>query len=239
MPLFSKKVKNPPYVTAVLAAGGSGERMGCNKLLMELAGMPVLGHSLLALENCEIVREVVIAAREDMIVEYANLAAKLDCSKVRKVIKGGKTRLESVYCACCEAMPETEILVVQDAARPLTSPAEIEAVIRAAAANQCAVAAVPVRDTMKRAGRDGRIQETVEREGLFAAQTPQAADKTLLLAALKRALDESVAVTDECMALERMGLHPVLVSCSSQNIKLTTPEDLLLAEAILEMRCTQ
>lgn len=236
MPLFSKKTKAPPYVTAIVAAGGSGTRMGCNKLMMDLRGMPALGYTLLALENCGLIRDVVVAAREDMIVEYADLAAALSCTKVRKVIKGGDTRLASVYRACCEAAPETEYLAVQDAARPLTTPAEIEAVVQAAFEHQCAVAAAPVRDTMKRGDRDNRIIETVDRENLFSAQTPQAADKALLMAALKRAVDENLDVTDECMALERMGAKPVLVPTSALNIKLTTQEDLLLAEAILEVR---
>jgi len=236
MALFSKKQKAPPYVTAILAAGGSGERMGSNKLMMDLHCMPVLGHALLALENCAAVRDVIIAAREDMVVDYANLAASLGCVKVRKVVKGGSTRLLSVYRACCEAAPETDYLVVQDAARPLTTPTEVEAVILAAAENGCAVAAAQARDTMKRADAEGRVLETVERERLYAAQTPQAADRALLMAALRRAVDEGAVITDECMALERMGLRPKLVPTTCLNIKLTIPEDMLLAEAILTAR---
>ena len=236
MSLFRKKEKAPPFVTAVVAAGGSGARMGGNKLLMEAGGLPVLGRTLRTLEACPLVRAVVVAAREDLVVEYANLAASLECTKVVKVVAGGDSRLKSVYRACCEAPAETEYLAVQDGARPLTTPAEIEAVLRAAFEHGSALAACPVRDTLKRAGEDGRVSGTVERSGLFAAQTPQAADRALLLGALKSAVDAGVEATDECMVLERLGVKPALVACSPLNLKITGPEDLLLAEAILEAR---
>lgn len=234
--LFRKKPQTPPFVTAVVAAGGSGVRMGGNKLLMELHGMPVLGRTLLALENCALVRKVIVAARADLVVEYGRLASSLGCTKVVKVVSGGETRLHSVYRACCEASAEAGYLAVQDAARPLTTPAEIERVLRAAFKNGSALAACPVRDTLRRAGEDGRAAATVDRERLYAAQTPQCADRALLLGALKKAIDDGAAVTDECMALERLGVRPALVETSPLNIKITAPEDLILAGAILEAR---
>lgn len=233
---FRKKEKKPPFVTGVIAAGGSSSRMGGqNKLLMELDGLPVLAHTLLAFERCDLIREIVIAARGDLIVEYSNLAAALSISKLKCVMEGGASRTESVYRAACQASSEAEYLAVHDGARPLVRPEEIAAVCQAAFETTCAAAGVPVKDTIKRV-QGGKILATVDRAQLYAAQTPQVADKALLLAALKKALEEQLPVTDECMALEHMEIHPAMVTCSYENIKITTPEDLAFAEVILNTR---
>lgn len=235
--LFGKKKKQPPFVTAIIPAAGSSRRMGGgNKLLMELDGVPVLGRTLLALEACEIIREIIVAASEENIVAYAELGKALGITKLTKVVKGGATRQESVYRAALEASAEAKYLAVHDGARPLVTPEVVQKACEGAFLHTCAAAAVPVHDTIKKVQKDGRIECTVDREELRAMQTPQAADKALLMAALQSAIEAGVTVTDECAALERMGARPVITEGSFENIKITTPADLIYGQAILEGR---
>ena len=234
--LFGKKKKQLPFVTAIIPAAGSSRRMGGgNKLLMELDGMPVLGRTLLALESCEIIREIIVAASEENIVAYAELGKSLGVTKLTKVVKGGATRQESVYRAALEASDQAEYLAVHDGARPLVTADVVQKVCEGAFLHTCA-AAVPVHDTIKKVHKDGHIESTVDREDLRAMQTPQVADKSLLIAALQSAIEAGAAVTDECAALERMGARPVITEGSFENIKITTPADLIYGQAILEGR---
>ncbi len=235
--LFGKKKKQTPFVTAIIPAAGSSRRMGGgNKLLMELDGVPVLGRTLLALEGCDCIREIIVAAAEDQIVTYAELAKALNITKLTKVVKGGDTRQESVYKAALEASPQCEYLAVHDGARPLVTPDVVQNACEGAFLHTCAAAGVAVHDTIKKVQPDGHIECTVDREDLRAMQTPQVADRALLTAALKSALDAGITVTDECAALERIGARPVITAGSFENIKITTPADLLYGEAILEGR---
>lgn len=235
--LFGKKKKQPPFVTAIIPAAGSSRRMGGgNKLLMELDGVPVLGRTLLALEACDIIREIVVAASEENLVAYAELGKALGITKLTKVVKGGDTRQESVYKAALEASPQAKYLAVHDGARPLVTPEVAQRACEGAFLHTCAAAGVAVHDTIKEIQKDGHIERTVDREMLRAMQTPQVADRALLTAALQSAMEAGVTVTDECAALERMGARPVITQGSFENIKITTPADLVYASAILEGR---
>ena len=235
--LFGKKKKQPPFVTAIIPAAGASRRMGGgNKLLLELDGVPVLGRTLLALESCPIIREIIVAAAEEHIVTYAELGKALRITKLTKVVKGGETRQESVYKAALEASPEAQYLAVHDGARPLVTPEVVQNACEGAFLHTCAAAAVPVHDTIKEVHKDGHIERTVDRDNLRAMQTPQVADKALLIAALQSAMEAGITVTDECAALERLGARPVVTEGSFENIKITTPADLIYGQAILEGR---
>ena len=235
--LFGKKKKQPPFVTAIVPAAGASRRMGGgNKLLLELDGVPVLGRTLLALESCPIIREIIVAAAEEHIVTYAELGKNLGITKLTKVVKGGETRQESVYKAALEASPEAQYLAVHDGARPLVTPEVVQNACEGAFLHTCAAAAVPVHDTIKEVHKDGHIERTVDRDNLRAMQTPQVADKALLITALQSAMEAGITVTDECAALERLGARPVVTEGSFENIKITTPADLIYGQAILEGR---
>ena len=234
--LFRKK-KEQPFVTAIIPAAGSSQRMGGeNKLMMDLDGVPVLGRTMLALEACPIIREIIVAAGEEHIVTYADLGTALGITKLTKVVKGGASRQESVYKAALEASPQAEFLAVHDGARPLVTEEIVKNACEAAFLYNASAAGVKVHDTIKEIGDKERIGRTVDREMLRAMQTPQVADKALLLAALQSALEANAPVTDECSALERMGVRPVVTPGSYENIKITTPVDLLFAKAVLEGR---
>ena len=224
-----------PTCTAILAAAGSSQRMGSeNKLLLPLDGMPVLAHTLRAVDAARSVDEIVIAAREEDLLTYAELCKTYGIRKPVKVVVGGATRQESVLRAALEARADAKLLAVQDGARPLVTPELFDAVVLRAAV--CAAApAVPVHDTIKLA-RDRRVTETPDRSMLFAVQTPQVFDAGLLKAALQSALTEHAALTDDCSAVERLGKAVYLTDGDEENIKITTPLDLIVAETILRRR---
>lgn len=225
-----------PYCSALIAAAGSSQRMaGENKLLLPLNGKPVLIHTLQAIDAAASISEIIIAAREEDLVGFAGLCKTFGITKPVKVISGGKTRAESVFRAAAEANPEAELLAVQDGARPLVTPAIIDAVVEAARVHYAAAPAIPVKDTIKVA-EGGVVRETPNRSSLFAVQTPQVFDAQLFRAALQSALDSGADITDDCSAVELLGKDVYLTEGSEENIKITTPLDMILAQAILEKR---
>jgi 2-C-methyl-D-erythritol 4-phosphate cytidylyltransferase len=236
---FLKKIKERrrPRCAALVAAAGSSSRMGgVNKLLELLDGVPVLVRTLTALEQAALVDEIVIAAREEDLVEISRLCHTYGISKCTKVIRGGESRAHSVLLAALEVSPDTEFLAVQDGARPLVTPALTDAVIAAAERCGAAAPAVPVKDTVKVAGDGGVVKETLDRSTLRAVQTPQVFERDLLKAALQQAIEEQIPVTDDCAAVERLGKVVYLVEGDEENLKITTPVDLILAEAVLQAR---
>lgn len=229
-----KEWKRQPC-TAIVPAAGSSTRMGTDKVLMPLEDVPVLIRTLRVLENCPEVTEIIVVTREDLIVPVSQLCREVGLSRVHKIIKGGDTRAESVLSGIREADPAAELIAIHDAARPLVTEEIIARTIKAASKRGAAAPAVPVKDTIKRAV-DGVVQETPNRAELFAVQTPQVFEHGLILGALEKAVGEGAAITDDCSAVERLGMPVVLTEGSYENIKLTTREDVAMAEAILERR---
>ena len=235
--MFGKRRKQTrPYCAALIAAAGSSTRYGGgNKLLQPLDGIPVLVRTLLAIDSAQGIDEIIIAAREDELLHYAELCKAFGIRKPVKVIVGGATRTESVLRAALEASPEAEFFAVQDGARPLVTPALIDDVIAAAWTHLAAAPAIPVRDTIKVA-HNALVESTPDRSTLFAVQTPQVFSADLLKAALQSALTDGAAITDDCSAVERLGKEVYLTEGSEENLKITTPLDLVIAEAILQRR---
>ena len=220
--MFGKRQKRThPYCAALIAAAGSSTRYGGeNKLLQTLDGLPVLVRTLLTIDRVEGIDEIVIAAREDELLPYAELCKTFGLRKPVKVIVGGATRTESVLRAALEASPETEFFAVQDGARPLVTVELIAEVLDAAKIYLAA----------------GIVERTPDRSTLFAVQTPQVFAADLLKAALQSAIADGATITDDCSAVERMGKEVHLTEGSEENIKITTPVDLAIAEAILQRR---
>lgn len=231
-----RRAARRPYCSFLIAAGGSSERMGGeDKLLACVGGVPVLARVLLAADRAQRVDEIVVAVREDRLLAYADLCKAYQPQKPLRLIAGGQTRTESVYRASLEANEQAQLLAVHDAARPLVTPERIDAVIALAERTRAAAPAIPVHDTIKVA-ENSVVVETPERARLFAVQTPQVFDAQLLRAALQSAIQDGAALTDDCSAVERLGKEVTLTEGDEENIKLTTPLDLLLAEAILQKR---
>lgn len=226
-----------PFCTAIVAAAGSSTRMGgeVNKLLLPLEGVPVLARTLTALDLASRVDAIVIAAREEDILPFSELCRTYGIRKPVKVVRGGDSREESVLRAALEADSRTELLAVQDGARPLVTPALIDAVAEKAARCNAAAPAIPVKDTIKVVA-DGTVRETLDRSTLRAIQTPQIFEADLLKAALQSALEAGAELTDDCSAVERLGKVVYLVEGDEANLKITTPLDMTIAAALLQSR---
>ena len=236
--IFHKDGKpDHPFCSMIIAAAGSSSRMGGeNKLLLPLEGIPVLARTLQAVSGAELVDEIVIAVREEDMLPAAELCKTYQIStKPVKIVRGGETRLASVTAASLECREDAAFLGVQDGARPLATPELIDRVIELAGRTNAAAPAVPVKDTVKIV-QDGRVESTPDRSVLRAIQTPQVFDAALLRAALQAAAESGAEVTDDCAAVERLGKTVYITDGSYENIKITTPEDMLLAAAILQRR---
>lgn len=232
--LFGCNKVQRPVCSAIVPAAGSSSRMGGeNKILMPLDGIPVLARTLLALDAAQLVDEIIVATREQDILAVAELCKIYGIRKSIKIVRGGESRLESVLLASLECRDDAAFLAVHDGARPLADGDFIDNVIRCAHRTNAAAPAVPVKDTIKIA-RDGIVESTPDRSTLFAVQTPQVFDAQLLRAALKSAQELGAEVTDDCSAVERIGKAVYLTDGSYENIKITTPEDIALAMAILQ-----
>lgn len=228
-----RKKTDLPAVCAVIVAAGSSRRMGGeNKLLLEIDGVPVLARTLSAFQKCAAIRDIVLVCREQDIMPYTELAKAFSIDKLCTVTRGGETRTESVL-AGITAAPENAVLVaVHDGARPLVSEAVITEAVTTAAEYGAAAPVVPVKDSIKRI-EDGNIAADVARSTLAAVQTPQVFRKDLLRRALTSTAERGYSFTDDCAAVESLGTIVKATHGSYQNIKITTPEDILVAEALL------
>ena len=234
MPTIRKKKKALPAVCAVIVAAGSSQRMGGqNKLLLPLAGAPVLAHTLRAFEKCAAVRDIVLVCREQDILPYTELARSYGVGKLRTVTRGGDSRTASVLAGLRAAPADAALVAVHDGARPLVSEAVITEAVCAAAEHGAAAPVVPVKDSIKRIA-DGTIAADVPRDTLAAVQTPQVFRRELLLRALEDAARSGRSFTDDCAAVEAMGQAVQATHGSYENIKITTPEDILVAQALLQ-----
>ncbi len=221
---------------AVIVAAGTAARMqGIDKMLAPLAGVPVVLRTARALAESGRVDSLVIVTRKELVAEVSALCGGV--KKLHAVVPGGASRAESVL-AGLQALPEgTELAAVHDGARPLVTVPVIDAAIKEAERCGAAAPALPVHDTIKEAAQ-GVILSTPERSRLYAVQTPQVFDAALLKKALRAALDVGIPLTDDCSAVEAAGEPVHLTQGSEENLKITTPVDLVLAEAILKRRKT-
>ncbi|OUN25023.1 2-C-methyl-D-erythritol 4-phosphate cytidylyltransferase [Pseudoflavonifractor sp. An85] len=234
MSLFGRKRKpQEPTCTMVVVAAGSSQRMGQDKMFLELEGQPVLAHTLLAMEGSSRVDQVVVVTREDLVGAVANLCRELGLSKVKTVVRGGATRVESARLGTMEVPQDAKLIGIHDGARPFVSSQVMERVVDQAAQAGAAAPAIPVQDTVKVA-HNGVVDHTPDRATLFAVQTPQVFDADLIRGALAKALLDNAPLTDDCSAVERLGMPVSLVEGDRNNIKLTTPADLAVARVILE-----
>lgn len=217
---------------AVIVAAGSASRMGgIDKVMAPLGGTPMVARTAAAFQNCDAISEIVIVTRPDLIRPISVLCAGMD--KVRAVVAGGSSRQESVWLGLNALSEGIQLAAIHDGARPLVSNLVIDRTVRAANSYGAAAPAVPVKDTIK-VVKGGLVEKTPERATLQAVQTPQVLDFDLLRGALKQAEEEKAAVTDDCSAVERLGMKVKIVEGDERNLKVTTPMDLKIAEMLLE-----
>jgi 2-C-methyl-D-erythritol 4-phosphate cytidylyltransferase len=222
--------------SAVIAAAGSSARMGgVDKLFLELGGMPGLAHTLTALSKCHSIRELIVVTRPDEVERVAGLCREYCIEKVTKIIEGGDTRLESVYKGLLQVSPDADLVAIHDGARPFVTEGLVSLVLEAASKYGAAAPAVPVTSTVKQA-KSGMVVKTIDRSELFEIQTPQVFASALIKGALQNAVDKSLYITDDCMAVEALGCPVKLTTGARENIKLTTKTDILYAEALFKRR---
>ena len=191
----------------------------------------MVARTVAAFQGCDAIGEIVIVTRPDLIRPISALCAGMD--KVRAVVAGGSSRQESVGLGLNALSKNVELAAIHDGARPLITEAVIDRTVRAANSYGAAAPAVPVKDTIK-VVKGGLVEKTPERATLQGVQTPQVFDFDLLRGALKKAKEENAAVTDDCSAVERLGMKVKIVEGDERNLKVTTPMDLKIAEMLLE-----
>lgn len=207
------------------------------KQFLTLGGLPLLVHSLRALEASPAIAEVVVAAPQaDLDYCRKEVVGRFGFKKVRQIVAGGAERQDSVRLGLAAVGPEADLVLVHDAVRPFLTVDMIAQVVEAAAKHGAAVVAIPMRDTVKRAGPDGLIEATVDRKPLWLAQTPQAFKRALLEEAHAKALRDGFRATDDAQLVEQLGHRVAIVEGSTENIKVTRPEDLAMGESILASR---
>ena len=217
---------------AVIVAAGSASRMGgIDKVMAPLGGEPMIARTVRAFQDCDAVSEIVIVTRPDLILPITELCKV--CSKVTAVVAGGNSRQESVGNGLNALSKDIKLAAIHDGARPLITWQLIDWVIRAANTYGAAAPAIPVKDTVKTV-EGGIVVNTPDRSKLRAVQTPQVFDIDLLKGALLKAQQDGAEVTDDCSAVERLGMKVKIVEGDEKNLKVTTPMDLKIAEMLLE-----
>ena len=220
------------YCGAVIVAAGSASRMGgIDKVMAPIGGEPVIVRTVRQFQECDAIREIVVVTRPELIVPSMDLCHGFD--KVKAVVMGGDSRDASVAMGMNTLSSKCKLVAVQDGARPFAGWQLIDRVVRAANSYGAAAPAIPVKDTIK-VVKGGVVDHTPDRSTLMAIQTPQVFDFDLIRGALKKAELEDWAVTDDCSAVELMGMSVKIVEGDERNIKVTTPLDLAIAKLLLE-----
>lgn len=220
-------------VAAIIVAAGSSTRMGGSKQFMPILSVPVIGRTLLAFQNCSLIRDIIVVAREDDIADIQKICDKYNITKLTDIAVGGELRQDSVQNGLLKLNPDVEYVAVHDGARPLISPEKIkECVEKAMEKGACAVG-VKVKDTIKRINIESKIVETPNRDNYVFIQTPQVFDVKMLKSAYEKVRNDGITVTDDCSVCEYYGASVFVIDGSYDNIKITTPEDIAIAESIL------
>jgi len=243
-------------LTAIIVAAGDSRRMGFDKLFAAIAGKPVIAHTIRAFERANSVDGIIVVAREDRRDEINTIVRNEKFKKIRSIIPGGKRRQDSVRAGLDHLESTARYVAVHDAARPLVTPAQIECLFQQCQIHGAAALAEPINDTLKRAdlaavaasakaaaapfdSRSGQVllvTESVDRQEVYAMQTPQMFERALIDEAYRAVYAENILVTDEVSAVERLGREVALVLNDDFNFKVTYPRDLPLAEFVLIQR---
>lgn len=222
---------------AIILAAGRGERMGAavDKAFLSLGQKPVVAYSLLAFESCSDIDAIVLVVRKERMTAAQEMAKMFGISKLLKVVSGGDRRQDSVKAGLAALPPEVKIVSIHDAARPLVTPALISLTVKSAKETGSGVAAHKVVDTIKKVNADGVVTGTVDREKLWAVETPQTFNADLIRNAYAATARKRCAITDDASALELAGEPVSLVEWKKPNIKITFVDDLQTVSSILHI----
>lgn len=223
----------PVTCSAIIVAAGSSRRMGFNKLLAPLGGVPVLLRTLAGFQACPEVVEIIVVGGEEVREEVTGWQAEGTLGKVAALIPGGAERHLSVWAGMQACTPGTPIIAVHDGARPLIAPEQISACVRAAQEKAAVACARPMTETIKRVDAEGRISESLDRTGVWVMETPQVFTRDLLFGAYEAVIRDQALVTDEVSAVQHVGRPVFVVNNPQPNPKITFPADLAMAERFL------
>ncbi len=226
-------------VTVLIPAAGMGKRMGraMAKQFLPLGDKPMLAHTLLAFQRSSVVDEIVpILSEEDIETCLADIIEHYHITKVKTLVVGGKERQDSVYNGLQKLEKDAAVVLVHDGVRPFVTHDMIQETAEIARKGECVAVGVPLKDTVKEVGADGIVRVTLDRSRLWAIQTPQAFPAKTLRRVYEESYAHKVCGTDDSTLAERAGIKVRVIMGSYENIKITTPEDLLLAEEILKRR---
>ena len=224
------------FVSAIIAAAGSSQRMGDDKLLIPINGIPTVVMSVQAFENCPDVNEMIIVTRAEKIPVFQKLFSQAGFSKPIKIVEGANTRQGSVANGLAAVNAESEYIAIHDGARPLVTPEQISACIASAVKFGAAALGAKVKDTIKQVDADCIIEKTIDRSLLWAVHTPQIFEAKLYRRAMQNAAENGKDYTDDCQLVEAVGQRVYMEFGGYENLKLTTPEDVIIAEAIAKRR---
>ena len=228
----ARKIMKVKYCGAVIVAAGNASRMGgIDKVMAPLGDEPLIVHTVRQFQQCDAIREIVVVTRQDLMMPIMDLCSRFD--KLRAVVTGGDSREDSVNMGMNTLSEKCKLVAVQDGARPFASYELIDRVVRAAHTYGAAAPAIAVKDTIK-VVQGGLVESTPDRSTLRAVQTPQVFDFDLLRGALGQAKTTGAKITDDCSAVELLGMKVRIVEGDERNIKITTPMDLEIAQLLLE-----
>ena len=221
----------------IILAGGSGTRVGAGqtKQMLVLDGKPLIVHTLLAFEQCEYIDEIVLVAKEEEMPAYEEFRTEYRLNKLSRIVAGGKTRQASAKNGFDSICEKAAYVAIHDGARAMITPGQIKEVVMTAFAHGAAIAACPATDTVKYAG-GACIGETLPREKIWLAQTPQVFMTEMYRAAAYTAKKNGTVATDDASLIEALGFEVYPVDCGKENMKITSPCDFAIAEAILKFR---
>ena len=231
-----RKEEEPLSCAAVVLGAGSAQRMGFDKMTAMLDGQPVLVRAINAFEQSPLIEEIVVVTKEERLEEVAELCKTYNLSKVSSVVMGGKTRTESALAGVMALKKDCRLTAIHDGARPFVSKQLIEDCIRRASIQYAAIPVVKSTDTLRAVDENGSLIGTYDRDRVVRVQTPQIFLSEIIKGALSDAVQKGMTFTDDASAVERMGVRIQAVEGDEENIKLTTPQDMLIAQGIQERR---
>ena len=234
--MFEKSKR--PRCCAVIAAAGSSDRFGGeDKLFFKINDAPVLAHTLSVFQKSVYIDEIILVTHENTLSRTKELCKRYGIKKAKRIISGGPTRVESVSKGVSAVSKNYSLIAIHDGARPCVDEQVIKSVMEQAAVHHAAAPGVRISSTIKRI-KNGVIVETIDRNDLVEIQTPQVFAVKIIKAALANAMKHKIDITDDCMAAELIGTDIRVVEGSRNNIKITTREDVIIAEKVLEnLRC--
>jgi len=225
-------------VTAIIAAAGQGKRMakGINKAFILLNNRPILAHTLDVFEACAGINDIIVVVGADDIQQTRTIINTYGYRKIKEVVPGGAERQHSIANALKEIPVNTQLVLIHDGARPLVTQKLVMEVLLASNETGAAIVAVPVKETIKIGNKEGFVLETPDRTNLWAVQTPQVFKRDIIEEAYRQAEQAAVVATDDAGLVERIGVKVRLIMGDYNNLKVTTPEDLVVAETIIRGR---